>query len=286
VPELPEVETTINDLRPRVVGKKIREVKVLAPGTIAEPSPDQFRQGLSGRTIIDLSRRGKHLVFQLDNGEFLIVHMRMTGSLLLRPAAEPPEKAIRVIVIFEDRTAMHFRDMRRFGKMWLVKDKNSVVGKLGPEPLEPEFTPEALGKILDNRKIVIKGLLLDQKLIAGIGNMYADEALYEARLHPLRPANSLKKAEVLRLHAAIQKVLLQGIRNKGASTETYLRPGGTKGEAHLEFQVAHRKGQECPVCGGPIERITVQQRGAFFCPGCQKLSGRKPPGIKTGVVVR
>jgi formamidopyrimidine-DNA glycosylase len=286
VPELPEVETTVNDLRPQVVGKKIREVKVLAPGTIAEPSPDQFRRGLAGRKITGLSRRGKHLIFELDNGEFLIVHMRMTGSLLLKPAAEPPEKAIRIVIYFAGQTALHFRDMRRFGKMWLVKDKNSVVGKLGPEPLEPEFTNEALGRILADRKAAIKGLLLDQKLIAGIGNMYADEALYAARLHPLRPANSLKKAEILRLYSAIQKVLHQGILNKGASTETYLRPGGTRGEAHLAFQVAHRKGQECPVCGGPIERITIQQRGAFFCPKCQKLSKRRPPGAKTEVVTR
>jgi formamidopyrimidine-DNA glycosylase len=279
VPELPEVETTVNDLRPGVVGRSIREVRVVTPGTIAEPSADRFRRELAGRKINSLSRRGKYLLFTLDNGEFLIVHMRMTGSLLLRPVDEPPEKAVRAIIYFDNRTAMNFRDVRRFGRMWLVKDPNAIVGKLGPEPLEPEFTPEVLAKILDNRKTVIKSLLLNQKLIAGIGNMYADEALYEARLHPLMPANSLKKAEILRLHGAIQKVLRQGILHKGASTDTYLRPGGTRGEAHLEFQVAHRKGKECPVCCGPIERITVQQRGAFFCPKCQKVP--KGKSLKT-----
>jgi len=201
--------------------------------------------------------------------------MRMTGSLLLKEADEEPAKSVRVIFYFDDRTALHFRDMRRFGKMWLVKDKNSVIGKLGPEPLEPEFTPEVLAGILDNRRSAIKGLLLDQTLIAGIGNMYADEALYYARLHPLRAANSLSKAEIKRLHNAIQKVLYQGIRNKGASTETYIRPSGVKGEAQLQFQVAHRKGKECPVCGGPIQRIVVHQRGTFFCPACQKLPPEK-----------
>ncbi len=276
MPELPEVETTVNDLKPFVIGKTIEKVDVLSDGTIAVPSVKEFRKGLIGRKIITLSRRGKHLVFELDNSTFLIIHMRMTGSLLLKPADEEPGNSVRVIIYLEDRTAIHFRDMRRFGKMWLVKDKNAVVGKLGPEPLEPGFTPGVLAKILDNRKIAVKGLLLDQTLIAGIGNMYADEALYHARIHPLRLGNSLTKAEVKRLHEAIQKVLTQGIRNKGASTETYIRPEGIKGEAHLQFQVAHQKGKECPVCGGTIERIAVHQRGTFFCPECQKLlKGKK-----------
>jgi formamidopyrimidine-DNA glycosylase len=271
MPELPEVETTINDLKPFVIGKRIEKVDILWGGTIAEPSVEKFRQGLIDREIISLNRRGKHLIFEMDNSTFLIIHMRMTGSLILKSNTDEPEKSVRVILYLDDGTAIHFRDMRRFGKMWLVKDKNSVVGKLGPEPLEPEFTPEVLAKILDNRKVAIKGLLLDQTLIAGIGNMYADETLYYARIHPLRLGNSLSKAEIKRLHEAIQKVLIQGIRNKGASTETYIRPGGIKGEAHLQFQVAHQKGKECPVCGGPIQRIVVHQRGTFFCPKCQKL---------------
>jgi formamidopyrimidine-DNA glycosylase len=271
MPELPEVETTVNDLKPYVLGKRIENVDVFWNGTIVEPSVEKFRKGLIGRKIISLSRRGKHLIFELDNSQFWIVHMRMTGSLLLKPAGEEPAKAVGVIIHLDDRTAIHFRDMRHFGKMWLVKDKNSVIGKLGPEPLEPEFTPGVLEKILDHRRVAIKGLLLDQTLIAGIGNMYADEALYYARIHPLRLASSLTRAEIKRLHQAIQQVLFQGIRNKGASTETYIRPEGVKGEAHLQFQVAHRKGKDCPLCGGPITRITVHQRGTFFCPKCQKL---------------
>jgi len=271
MPELPEVETTVNDLIPFVVGKKIEAVDVLWPGPIDRPSVEEFRQGLIGRKIIRLTRRGKHLIFELDNSTYLIVHMRMTGSLLVKKADEEPAGAVRVIIYLEDRGAGLFRDIRRFGKMWLVKDRDEIVGKLGPEPLGPEFTPRILEKLLQNRKVAIIGLLLDQTIIAGIGNMYADEALYSARIHPLRLACSLTRGEIVRLHAAIQKVLFQGIRNKGASTETYIRPQGIKGEAQLQFQVAHQKGKECPVCGGPIERIVVHQRGTFFCPKCQKL---------------
>jgi formamidopyrimidine-DNA glycosylase len=271
MPELPEVETTINDLKPFVIGRKIENIDILSGRTIAEPSAEDFQKGLIGRKIISLSRRGKHLVFELGNSTFLIIHMRMTGSLMLKKAGEEPEAYVRVIFYLDDGMAIHFRDMRRFGRMWLVKDKNQVVGKLGPEPLEPAFTAAILEKILKNRKLPIKSLLLDQTLIAGIGNMYADEALYRARIHPLRPGNSLTKAEFKRMHEAIQTVLEQGIRNKGASTDTYVRPEGTKGEAQLQFQVAHQKGKECPVCGGPVERITVQQRGTFFCPLCQKM---------------
>ena len=275
MPELPEVQTTINELKPFVTGKRIEKVEVLADKSIAEPSVDRFRKGLLGRKIAALNRRGKHLIFELDNGLFLIVHLRMTGSLIIKPASAELEKFIRVIIYLNGGTAIHFRDVRRFGRMWLVEDRNSVIGKLGPEPLAPEFTPEVLAQILDKRKADIKSLLLDQTLIAGIGNMYADEALYYARIHPLRAANSLNRKEIQQLHTAIQKVLNQGIRHKGASTETYIRPDGSKGEAHLEFRVAHQKGKECPVCGGPVKRIVVHQRGTFFCPKCQKLRKEK-----------
>ena len=230
----------------------------------------EFIAGLEGQRIVKISRRGKHLIFSLDNQRVLIVHLRMTGSLLLKKSSDLPEKFVRVILQFENGQALHFRDVRRFGRMWLVKDEADVVGQLGPEPLNSEFTPAVLANILKDRQTLIKGLLLDQTLIAGIGNMYADEALHRARLHPLRPAASLDKKEIAALHAAIQAVLHKGILSKGASTDTYFRPSGSQGAAHLEFQVAHRKGEECPTCRATIERITVQQRGTFYCPVCQK----------------
>ena len=270
MPELPEVETTVNDLKPQLTGLRISSIEVLAPRTIETPSVEEFICCLTGRRIDKISRRGKHLIFSLDNRQILIVHLRMTGSLLIKKSSDLPEKFVRVILRFENGAALHFRDVRRFGRMWLVDNQDVVVGELGPEPLNDEFTPAVLAAILKDRQTPIKGLLLDQKLIAGIGNMYADEALHQARLHPLRPASSLKIKEIAALHEAIRIVLNKGIRNKGASTDTYFRPSGSKGAAHLEFQVAHRKGEECPACRGIIERITVQQRGTFYCPLCQK----------------
>jgi formamidopyrimidine-DNA glycosylase len=272
MPELPEVETTVNDLIPYVIGKKITQVITIKNNSIAEPSAEKFQKELTGRKILGLSRRGKYIIFTLDEGKYLIVHLRMTGSLIVKSEFDQPDKFIRVIIHLNDKTIIHFRDVRRFGRMWLTENADNVLGKLGIEPLNEYFTAQILAQILRNRTTAIKGLLLDQTLIAGIGNMYADEALFKARIHPLRPAGSLKKTEIASLHTAIQYVLKKGIRNKGASTDTYFRPEGTKGAAHLEFQVAHRKGEECPVCGGAIERIVVGQRGTFFCPKCQVLS--------------
>ena len=153
--------------------------------------------------------------------------------------------------------------------MWLVEDKNTIVGKLGPEPLEADFTPQVLLKRLNNRTAPIKALLCDQTFIAGIGNMYADEALFAARIHPLRSGKSLSRGEVKRLHSTIRQILSAAIGNKGASTDTYFRPDGTRGTAHFEFKVAHRRGQSCLVCGTPLERIVVRNRGTYFCPTCQ-----------------
>jgi len=269
MPELPEVETTINELKPHLTGLRIISVEVLAPKTIETPSAAEFAAGLKGRTITRLSRRGKHLIFNLDDNRVLIIHLRMTGSLLLKKASDQPDKFVRVILRFDDGTVLHFRDVRRFGRMWLVDDEAAVVGKLGIEPFCAEFTPQFLKNMLKGRQTPIKSLLLNQTLIAGIGNMYADEALHHAGLHPLRSAGSLNKVEISALHEAILHVLQKGIRGKGASTDTYFRPSGNKGAAHLEFQVAHRKDEECPICRNPIQRITVQQRGTFFCPHCQ-----------------
>ncbi len=156
--------------------------------------------------------------------------------------------------------------------MWLVEDKNTIVGKLGPEPLEATFTPQLLAQRLKNRTAPIKALLCDQTFIAGIGNMYADEALFVARIHPLRSAGSLPQDEVERLHSVIQQVLWSAIGDKGASVDTYIRPGGELGIAHFQFQVAHYLGGRlCPVCGTPIQRIPIRNRGSYFCPKCQPL---------------
>jgi formamidopyrimidine-DNA glycosylase len=197
------------------------------------------------------------------------MHLKMSGSLLLKPDSAPEEKFTRAVFHLDNGINIVFRDPRKFGVVWLVEDSDSIVSKLGPEPLNAAFTVEMLSKLLAKRKAPIKPLLLDQTFIAGIGNMYADEALYEARIHPLRPANSLAREEIERLYDAIENVLSSAIGNQGASIENYIRPDGTPGTAHFQFRVAHQRNKTCPVCGGPIERMPVRNRGTYFCPVCQ-----------------
>ena len=266
MPELPEVETVKNELMP-VIGRRISGAELLWERTLLRPSPAEFQQRIAGRKIEGISRRGKYLIFALDSSESLIIHLRMTGSLILG-SGEPP-KYTRVIILLDDGSSIFFRDPRKFGKIQLVADKYSIIGKLGPEPLEAGFTPELFTRMLKKKKAPLKAVLLDQSFIAGIGNMYADEALFCAGIHPMRAADSLSDEEAERLHRAIIKVLLAAIAGKGASVDTYYRPGGERGSAQQEFKVAHRKGECCPVCNAQIERIRVRQRGSYYCPHCQ-----------------
>jgi len=266
VPELPEVETIKNELAP-VIGRSISGVDLLWERMLRQPSPAEFHSRIVGRRITGISRRGKYLIFALDSGEWLIIHLKMTGSLLLG-RGEPPQYT-RAVIRLDDSSSIFFRDPRKFGGIQLVADKEDIVGKLGMEPLKPGFTPQFFAEMLQKRKAPLKAVLLEQGLIAGIGNMYADEALFAAGIHPLRAADSLSDAEVRRLHKAIRDVLLAAIESKGASVDTYYRPGGEKGSAHVSFKVAHRKGRNCPVCGTDIERIPIRQRGSCYCPCCQ-----------------
>jgi len=272
MPELPEVETIKNELLPHIAGRRVTGVTLFWEGIVRQPPVEEFCSRLIGQRLTGLARRGKYLLFSLTSGEVLIIHLKMTGSLLLKPASAEVGKFVRAIIHLDNGTEVHFRDPRKFGVMWLVKKADPVVGKLGPEPLEAGFTPQVLAQRLANRTAPIKALLYDQAVIAGIGNMYADEALFAAGIHPLRAGGSLSSEEIERLHRIIQQVLWSAIGNKGASTDTYFRPDGTRGTAHFEFQVAHRLGgKSCPVCGTPIERITVRNRGTYFCPKCQPL---------------
>ena len=275
MPELPEVETIKNELLPHVVGQCITGVTLFWDGIVRQPSVEEFRSRLTGQGISGMCRCGKYLIFNLTSNEVLIMHLRMTGSLLLKSASAEPEKFIRAIIHLDNETGIYFRDPRKFGRMWLAEDTGSVTGKLGPEPLEAAFTPEILARRLHDRSAPIKAVLCDQSFVAGIGNMYADEALFAARIHPLRSGKSLSRDEVEHLYSAIQKVLRAAIDNKGASVDTYLRPDGEPGTAHFQFQVAHRlSGKLCPVCGIPIERIPIRHRGSYFCPKCQPNQAR------------
>ena len=275
MPELPEVETIKNDLEPLVVGRKFTEVTVDDDTVVQKPSVEEFGHGLVGRRVVGLGRRGKFLILRLDNGRGLMVHLRMTGNLLATEACRrlPKELAtarVRAVFRFDDGSTLSFIDRRRMGRMWLVADQEELVGKLGPEPLSPDFTVAVLAGLLAKHRAPIKAMLCDQGIIAGVGNMYADEALFESRIHPLTPAADLSRAKVKRLYSAIQGILTTAITNRGASVDTYFRPDGNRGAAHYQFKVAHRLNENCPACGGPIERIRVRGRGTYFCPKCQR----------------
>ncbi|MFH1031446.1 MAG: bifunctional DNA-formamidopyrimidine glycosylase/DNA-(apurinic or apyrimidinic site) lyase [Chloroflexota bacterium] len=270
MPELPEVETIKNELSPYILGRTVTGVDLPWEGIVRQPSASEFRSRLIGQKITKISRRGKYLILNLSSSEFLIIHLKMSGALLFGNEASEPPKYTRATFRLDDGTIIFFRDPRKFGVLRLVEDKNSIVGELGPEPLEANFTHEVLAQRLHKRTAPIKALLSDQKVIAGVGNMYADEALFASKIHPLRAGGSLTKDEIKRLHQAIIEVLKSGIGNKGASIENYIRPDGTLGTAHTQFKVAHRRGETCPRCGTPLERIAVRHRGTYFCPKCQR----------------
>ena len=269
MPELPEVETIKNELSPHLTGRRFTDVIVCDAKPVKQPPADDFRRGLIGHSIKGLERRGKYLIFRLSSGNMLVIHLKMTGSLLLNP--EQTDRYVRVIFHLDDGSRLVFTDRRRLGAMWLLENEPAVIGKLGPEPLDSEFTFQTLSERLRKRQAPIKAVLLDQKFIAGIGNMYADEALFAAKIHPLRKASRLSTQEIRNLHKAIVDVLRLAIDSKGASIDTYKRPDGQLGSAHDNFRVAHRGGELCPVCRTPIQRIAVRNRGSYFCPKCQRL---------------
>jgi formamidopyrimidine-DNA glycosylase len=273
MPELPEVETIKNELAPWVVGQSFTQVTILDTELVCGGSAEEAQRGLVGQKVESLERRGKYLIFHLSNSRSLIIHLRMTGSLLLNP--QGVDRYARAVFHLSNGHCFVFRDRRRLGLIWLVDDADTVVGKLGPEPFDESFTPNTLGQRLSRHHIPVKATLLDQTIVAGVGNMYADEALFAARIHPLRKADALSPTEVQTLYQSIRKVLQAGIGSKGASVDTYVRPEGELGTAHFDFKVAHRGGEPCPVCGSTIERVLVQNRGTYFCPRCQPL-GRGP----------
>jgi formamidopyrimidine-DNA glycosylase len=267
MPELPEVETIKNELSPWVVGQSFTQVNILDTELVCGGSAEEVRRGLIGQKVESLERRGKYLIFHLSNGRSLIMHLRMTGVLLLNPRGV--DRYARAVFHLSNGHRLVLSDRRRLGLIWLVDDADTVVGKLGPEPLDESFTPGILGQRLSRHHIPVKAALLDQCIVAGIGNMYADEALFATRIHPLRKADALSPEEVQTLYQSIRRVLGAAIGSKGASVDTYVRPEGELGTAHFDFKVAHKGGKPCPVCSSTIQRVLVQNRGTCFCPRCQ-----------------
>ncbi len=269
MPELPEVETTVRALRRPLLGHTITGVWNDWPRHIATPDLDELRWRVDGRSFTAINRRAKYLLFSLSSDETLIIHLKMSGHLAVVSQDAPPDKYVHTIFKLDGGQELRFRDTRKFGRVYLVPDPTSVLGHLGPEPLEAEFTPTILQERIGNRRRVLKPLLLDQTFVAGIGNIYADEALFYAGLHPERRADTLTAVEIGRLHGAIQKVLRLGIEREGASIDMYVKPDGSKGDMQNATAVFRRTGFPCYQCHTPIHRIKLGGRSTHFCPTCQ-----------------
>lgn len=274
MPELPEVETYVRALAPLLQGKRIVGAHIYWPRTIAAPDADAFANLIQGRSFVHFDRRGKYMLFGLDSGETLIVHLRMTGELRVQPAHLIPDKHTHLVFDLDSSERLHYRDQRKFGRVWLVDDVAQVLAKLGPEPLCEEFTPVGLVNALTGRTAAIKALLLDQSIVAGVGNIYADEALFRARIDPRRAAGALTETEVVSLWQSVKDVLQMGIELRGSSLgrgpQNYTPPDGLPGEAQESHQVFRRTGLPCPVCGAPVERVVLAQRSTHFCSSCQR----------------
>lgn len=266
MPELPEVETIARTLKPELVGRTILSADLRWPRTLATPSPAQFKKRIVGQKILDVSRRAKYLILRLETYSFL-VHLRMSGDLVVRAGKIKPEKHNRLLLHLSNKHYLAFNDTRKFGRVWLTDKPEDILGKLGPEPLEKGFTSQWLFEALHSRSRSLKPLLLDQTFLAGLGNIYTDECLHLARLHPRAASNNISWEQARDLREAIRKVLKEGIRRNGASIDWVYRGG----EYQNHFRVYDREGQPCPVCGTAIQKFTVGQRGTHICPNCQRL---------------
>jgi formamidopyrimidine-DNA glycosylase len=270
MPELPEVETIARTLRegtralPGIVGKTITGAEVFWDKTVAEPAPEVFRQAVLGQVIQNVGRRAKYLVITLDR-DTLLIHLRMSGDVLVGASDQTLAEHVRLKLELDNNWQLAFNNPRKFGRVWLLPDPDEIFSKLGPEPLDPALKAENFWQLLQRRKRQIKPLLLDQGFIAGMGNIYTDEALNMAKIHPQTRADQLTAEQAALLLDAMRQVLRIGIQRNGASIDWVYRGG----EFQNYFRVYQRTGEPCPECGTPVERIVVGQRGTHFCPECQ-----------------
>jgi len=294
MPELPEVETVVRQLEPEVEGHRIERLEVLDPRWSRPVPPEELGAAASGGTIERLGRRGKYILMHLNGERTLVMHLRMTGNLILREGEEmldpsegrrlyesersTEERHLRARFLLDDGRELWFTDPRRFGEAFLIENSrlDERFAKLGVEPLSPEFTPQALGEMAAGRTAPLKSFLLDQSGVAGVGNIYADEALFRAELHPLSPAGSMKPEHLEALRDAVVVALEAGIDAGGSSIDDYRDSRGEKGAMQDEFLVHTREGEDCLRCGGEIVRIVVGGRSTYFCPSCQVRLRRRP----------
>jgi len=273
MPELPEVETTARGLRERILGRKVVRISgVDWPRMLPQTSEAELNAALKRRKVISVGRRGKYLLIEFDKDRWLAIHRKMSGNLLLRPTGASAEAHTHLEIEFDDRMLLRFVDPRKFGRVYLFRSLDEltdfVTEHLGPDSLI-DLNAEVLVDKLRGRRGRIKSLLLDQAFLAGVGNLYADEALWEAKLHPLRTADSLSEAEITRLAIAIKQVLVTGIERRGTSFSSYRDADGSPGENQDFLNAYARESLPCPRCGTPISRILIGQRSSHFCPHCQ-----------------
>jgi formamidopyrimidine-DNA glycosylase len=279
LPELPEVETIRAHLEPRLAGRRLERVEIADPRLTRPEPPEAVAAALEGEEIRAVGRRGKYLIVEFVSGRHLLIHLRMTGNVE-HPAAGgfDADPYRRAVVRLDDGSDVAYRDVRRFGTWELLEpgelDGYFALRRLGREPLERPFTTNALAEAFAGRKAPVKAALLDQRAAAGVGNIYADEALWRARIHPLRPAGSLNREEIAALRSGIREALKMGIARQGATLRDYRDPNGAQGRMQEEFRVYGRAGEPCFRCGTPIEKIRAGGRGTWFCPSCQPLGTR------------
>ena len=274
MPELPEVETVRLRLAPAVVGRRLERVEIRDSRLTRPDDPLVVAAELLGERVAALERRGKYLVFRFESGRGLLVHLRMTGGFRLAAGnGLPDDPYVRAVVTLDDGSDVAYRDVRRFGTWQLLEPyevEPFLSARLGEEPLGRRFTARALGERLAGRRAPIKAALLDQRTIAGMGNIYVDEALWRARIHPLRPARGLDHEDVKRLHRAVRRALEAGLARQGATIRNYATPDGEAGGIQHEFNVYGRAGEPCSRCGTPIEKTRAGGRGTWYCPSCQR----------------
>jgi formamidopyrimidine-DNA glycosylase len=273
VPELPEVETVRRQIAAVLTEARIEQATILDSRLVRPFAPDLVAAEIEGERVAMVDRRGKYLIFRFESGRALLVHLRMTGSFRVLPADDyaDDDPHRRAVLKLDNGSDVAYRDVRRFGTWELFEAGEldaHLAGKLGPEPLG-SFSARALGRRLSTRRTSVKAALLDQRTLAGLGNIYVDEALWYARLHPLQPARALNDGDVERLHKAVRKVLRLGIERHGASLRDYSTPSGEAGGMQHEFHAYGRGGDPCDRCGTPIAKTRVAGRGTWYCPRCQ-----------------
>jgi formamidopyrimidine-DNA glycosylase len=282
MPELPEVESIRKQLEPALSGRRFEHVTIDDTRLVRPYDPAEIAAELEGERVAAVERRGKYLVVRFESGRVLLIHLRMTGNLRHGPTGSPADPYRRAVVKLDDGSDVAYHDVRRFGT-WLLLEPGEVEpylrARIGEEPLDALFTAARLGERLAGRRTSLKAALLDQRTLAGMGNIYVDEALWRARLSPLRPAAGLDRAELGRLHRGIRSALEHGLARQGSTLRDYRLPDGSGGSMQNEFHVYGRGGEPCDRCGTPIARTRVAGRTTWFCPTCQP----ERPGPTTGV---